>query len=454
MKARIFVVLTIVLILSTNLLAQNEQQKRRNPIIVIPGIMGSKLVNRETKELAWVKFSEAKSDDLRLPISPNLIANRDNLEATDIVDKVKVVKWLPGISVYADLIEYLEKKAGYRRGNWELPQMDSDQPTYYVFAYDWRRDNVESAHLLIKKIQELRVKLNQPDLKFDVLAHSMGGLISRYAAMYGTNDLSETPNPTWKGAGYFDKIFLLGTPNEGSLGALDTLYNGYSIDSIAGRIYPEFLSREVGFTIPSLFQLLPHGLSVRFYDENLKPFKLDIYDVRTWKKYGWSLTADTAFMETLGKSKKIQTEKYFEAVLLRARLFHKALDIKTNVPLGLTFYAFGSDCKSTLDGAIIYFDTENGKWETLTQSSSYKKVRGEKVSEKLVRQTIFAKGDGTVTKRSLLAETISEINGQNLFAIEPTSPMQKIVCEDHTKIPSNKEVLESFTKIFAVNLAR
>ena len=110
-------------VLSLNLTAQIEQQKGKNPIIIIPGIMGSKLVNKKTKELAWVKFSEAKPDSLKLPISANLAANRDNLEATDIVEKVKIIKFLSVVSVYKDLLEYLEKKVGYSRGNWKLRKL-------------------------------------------------------------------------------------------------------------------------------------------------------------------------------------------------------------------------------------------------------------------------------------------------------------------------------------------
>jgi hypothetical protein len=206
--------------------------------------------------------------------------------------------------------------------------------------------------------------------------------------------------------------------------------------------------------VPSLFQLIPHATSAKFYDENLKPFKIDIYDVKTWKKYGWALTADTAFMDTLGKSKKAQAEKYFETVLLRAKRFHEALDAKTKIPAGVTFYAFGSDCKNTLDGAVIYFDTENGKWATLMEGDSFRKVNGEKIPVKLVRQTLFSKGDGSVTKSSLFAETVSQINGQNLFGIEPLSPMEKIVCDDHTTITSNKFLLETFSSIMALNAAK
>jgi alpha-beta hydrolase superfamily lysophospholipase len=36
--------------------------------------------------------------------------------------------------------------------------------------------------LLINRIDELKSKLKRPDLKFNIIAHSMGGLIARYAA--------------------------------------------------------------------------------------------------------------------------------------------------------------------------------------------------------------------------------------------------------------------------------
>ena len=206
MSKKISPIIAIILIFSSALLAQTEGRKGKKPIIIIPGILGSKLVNKETEEVVWVKFSPSKNDDLRLPVSLNLAANKDNLIATEIVDKVKITRFLPGISVYENLVNYLEKKMDYHRGSWERPLPADGEDTYYVFPYDWRRDNVETAHLLLKKIEKLKQNLNQPDLKFDVVAHSMGGLVVRYAAMYGMSDLKLKPQPDWSGAKHFDKV--------------------------------------------------------------------------------------------------------------------------------------------------------------------------------------------------------------------------------------------------------
>ncbi|MEJ7711532.1 MAG: hypothetical protein WKF84_17125 [Pyrinomonadaceae bacterium] len=66
----------------------------------------------------------------------------------------------------------------------------------------------------------MKRKLNRPDLRFNIIAHSMGGLVARYAAMYGDADLprdAEDLKPTWAGAN-INKVFMFGTPNEGSAG--------------------------------------------------------------------------------------------------------------------------------------------------------------------------------------------------------------------------------------------
>ena len=64
-----------------------EPPKGKMPIIVIPGITGSELVNRNTGKTAWFKTTRAKDDDVRLPMSPNLARNSDNLIAGDISER-------------------------------------------------------------------------------------------------------------------------------------------------------------------------------------------------------------------------------------------------------------------------------------------------------------------------------------------------------------------------------
>jgi len=153
-------------------------------------------------------------------MNPDLSMNTDDLVPGKIVETVKLAKLLPEVYVYRDLLDALRRYVGYRDGNWETPAVDGDRDTFYVYAYDWRKDNVANARELVKRIARLKEKLGRPDLRFNVVAHSMGGLIARYAAMYGDADLSNTDEkiqPTWAGAVHINKIVMIGVPNEGRL---------------------------------------------------------------------------------------------------------------------------------------------------------------------------------------------------------------------------------------------
>ena len=289
-------ILPVFFVLASIAHAQDTQitevaPKGKNPVIIIPGLTGSELVNSKTGEIVWFKTQRAKDDDIRLPISANLARNRDNLVVGDIIRTIKLVKFLPESEIYERLIDALITRGGYTEASWTRPKKSDYQDTFYVFPYDWRRDNVENARLLMQKIATLKRKLGKPNLKFDIIAHSMGGLIARYAAMYGNADLSPgKPKPTWAGARNFDKIFLLGTPNEGSILSLNGLLNGFSY--IGGGLNLPFIqniNRFDVFTIPAIYELLPHDGTLMAYDENLKPLTIDLYDVKTWEKYGWTI---------------------------------------------------------------------------------------------------------------------------------------------------------------------
>ena len=152
-------------------------------------ILGSELINPKTGETVWP--SAFRTSQEGLPISPDLAANRDDLVPGKIIETVKLARLLPEVYVYSDLLDALRRYAGYREGDWNNPSADGYQDTFYVFPYDWRQDNVSNARELVRRIEHLKTKLQRPDLKFNIVAHSMGGLIARYAAMYGDADLPD-----------------------------------------------------------------------------------------------------------------------------------------------------------------------------------------------------------------------------------------------------------------------
>src|SRR5215216_4246536 len=277
-----------------------RERKGKRPVIVIPGVLGSRIVNRRTGEIVWPSAFRSDVDGLSLPATPDLAANRDELVAGRIVEAARLAKIAPEVYVYHHLLRALEDYGGYREGDWANPPEGGDLDTFYVFAYDWRRDNVESARLLARRVESLKQKLGRPDLRFNIVAHSMGGLVARYAAMYGDSDLAPegvAPQPSWAGARFVDKIFMFGVPNSGSMEALSVLLEGYSVtEGLRRRVrLLNKLSREDVMTVPSIYQLLPHGAQARFLDRDLRPLSVDLYDPAVWRRYGWSAANDPAF---------------------------------------------------------------------------------------------------------------------------------------------------------------
>ena len=376
------------------------------PIIIIPGLTGSDLYNERTGEHVWFRPHRVDDDDIRLPISPNIARNRDNLVSRDVIRELKVVKFLPEIEVYERLIDAIQTRGGYKEGKWGAPAKDGDKDTFYVFPYDWRRDNIESARKLVRRIEELKRKLGKPGLKFNVIAHSMGGLVARYAAMYGDSDIPGGKlEPSWPGARHFDKIFLLGTPNSGTVSALDALLNGFSY--VGGGLNIPFiqdLSKFDVFTIPSAFQLLPYDGTLRAYDEFLQPMKIDIYDPATWEKYGWGVWKDDDYEKKYRPSEVIHIKSYLAAVLNRAKQFQTALNANNSKNVPVAIYLVGGDCKETLSGIVLRHDEKKERWYTMFKADTFTNSKGEKIAAERVKELLFSLGDSVVPKNSLVGD--------------------------------------------------
>lgn len=453
------------------------QETGKNPVIVIPGIMGSKLVD-STGETVWFKPKRNKADDLRLPMtSPILAKNRDGIRAEDIIREVHI-PILPDLEVYRSVLDAL-KGRGYTEAKWSNPK---PADVFYVFPYDWRRDNVESAHMLVRRMVELKRKLKRPGLKFDIICHSMGGLIARYAAMYGLADLKPegvTPVPNWSGAAHMEKFLMFGTPNQGSFGSFEALLNGYGL--WAGRKVPFFdnLRNDEVFAIPSSFQLMPHQETARFFDENLQPLKVDIYDPKTWLKYGWGALNEPKFLSKLKdaerlarKDPEIKPEKldkdaglddrllsrttyaqvyaYFASALSRAKRFHKALNVPV-AKLPFEMHAYGGNCDETLDGAVLVFDEKKKRWNTIFEPRDIKTSSGTEIKKDAVKAALIVMGDNRVTPASLLAATPTIVNGKTEFSngLFPVDSSM-LTCTSHNKLFLDKPIQDSFLSALIV----
>lgn len=438
--------------------------KGKPPLIIIPGILGTELINSRTSEVVWPSIFRSKEDGLSLPITPDIAANKDDLVSGSILVTAKFAKLFPAVDIYRQFLESLETAGGYSEGDWNNPPVNGDHDTYYIYSYDWRHDNVESARNLIRDIRRLKQKLKRSDLRFTVIAHSMGGLVARYAAMYGDTDLppeGSRHRVEWRGSEDIDKILMFGTPNNGSMESFASFLNGYSVTSGNRRRIRllRMLSAEDVLTIPSVFQLLPYQREARFLDENLQPISIDLFNIETWKKYGWSPTFNSEFRNRFvrqnisydqkpqGSATLIDLEAYFANALNRGRRFHEALDAAnnatSNLPSPVTIYVFGGDCEDTLAASVIIPMTGSPSgWITLTRPQKIKKNASRKITKEQLTEAMFAPGDGITTRTSFLGESLSLVDdaeGAKKVSLQKSLPVAYAFfnCEVHNDLTNN-----------------
>ncbi len=359
----------------------------RNPVIFVHGFLGSKLNDIKTGKNIWGDFSayssfsgysDAELQGLSYPMvyGKPLYEIKDDVISTSILAKVDVDVVGLGFKLNAyDVVLNILKRDGYVLEGKPLPK-GKNFYSQFVFHYDWRKDLPENAAILHKFVLEKRAYLQKEykklygvkdyDVQFDFVAHSMGGLLSRYYLRYGDQNLPEDgsmPKLDWKGSKYADKVVIIGTPNAGYLDTLYELINGYSpIPNVDP--YPPAVTG----TWATYYQMLPL-LSTRsvLYEGNVDGPSVDIFDPAVWIKYKWGL-ANPDQDENLKiilpniKSAKERSKTAIDHLtkcLKRAKQFTDALKIDKAPPANLEFYLFFGDAVETRRTAVV--DKKTGK---------------------------------------------------------------------------------------------
>ena len=364
-----------------NELAMHEDPNR-NPVIVIPGLLGSKLVDQDTGDRVWGTFGLGQVDpntptgarQFALPMGKGkkLEELRDHVKPDGALDRV-VVNFLGiplELNAYYNILQTLGV-GGYRDeelGMAGAVDYGKDHYTCFQFAYDWRRDIVESAKELdhfiktraqyVQKETEKRFGLKMHKVKFDLVAHSMGGLVARYYLRYGAADLPEDgslPKLTWAGAEHIEHLVIIGTPNAGSMDSLEDMIHGASVDSLFPRYPAAVLS-----TMPSMYQLLPRGRHSPLLRADGKPVA-DLYDPELWKNQQWGLAdpkQDPVLklllpdIESPEQRREIALDHQAKS-LRRARQFASAMDLPAKPPASLKLLLIVGDAEETKKTAQI-----------------------------------------------------------------------------------------------------
>ncbi|MEM7409684.1 MAG: hypothetical protein AAF430_05595 [Myxococcota bacterium] len=375
----------------------------RNPIIVMPGVLGTVLRDAESQRVVWGSFAGTYANpdfgpDARLVALPMaegqaLSTLTDEVQPDGVLESVTVS--LLGLPVeqhaYISILRTLGA-GGYRDQQLaEAGAIDygTDHFTCFQFAYDWRRDNIENAqrlHAFIlekKAFVEARLKEIygvERDVRFDIVAHSMGGLLSRYYLRYGARDLpadGSAPEITWAGTEHVERLIMVGTPNAGSLDGLSNLVDGTQLAFFLPHYVPPILG-----TMPAIYQLLPRNRHKAVVDASGRG--VDLFDPTTWERYDWGLMAEEADAtlqvllpdESSKEARRRVAREHLAKSLRRAQRFHAALDRPAAPPAHTSLHLFSGDAVQTAarmqvdaEGALTLVESDAGDSRVLRTSA-------------------------------------------------------------------------------------
>lgn len=208
-----------------------EPEELKKPIVFVPGLAGSELF----------KINEEEVDDIE--------------RATGMIggekEKISARVWLPFVFDMSQLgkdlnvsstlyglnqgdlrkVNFFERHSGpaaqYSILIDKLISNFPDRPIY-LFSYDWRNTNVDAAEKLNAFIDTIT---DGGKVKVDLLAHSMGGLVSSHFL----RDHNEK----------VDKYLSFGTPYEGAPSALQTMMNDSMLGDLLDNLFKDGLNYDL-----------------------------------------------------------------------------------------------------------------------------------------------------------------------------------------------------------------
>lgn len=279
---------------------------KKNPVIIIPGILSSYLNrNDDEKTELWPSIRKAlfglPGDKYLDELVLNQIGQPDLsypvVLPTDIFRKINNNDFFDG------LIQKL-KAEGYEEG-----------VDLFVFPYDWRLDirqvvaGLYSPILTSLKDRIAQILIQTEGEKVDIIAHSMGGLLTKY---YIKN----------YGEGKVGKFIDIATPHLGAPSALKTLMWGDDMGIKFGFLGLNTAEvKKVVENMPSVYQLLP---SEKYFSAESPDYLYYIYNN---KRLSYNETSD--FLESSGRNSYI---------LERAPNMHHDLDAMSPADFGVKAY--------------------------------------------------------------------------------------------------------------------
>ncbi len=194
----------------------------RNPVIIIPGIMGTELF--QDGELVWPNLAKMLSPTDEFM---DVLMLNDSGISLNQIDVGDIIRNPLGLYNYSQSLIDTLIDSGYQAG-----------VDLFVFPYDWRLD-INNVAQALNTFIETGIG---SDKKLDIIAHSMGGLIAKeYILNFGKDRLN--------------KVIFVGTPHLGAPRATTIPIFGEQLVALLVN-FAEI--RKISRNMPSIYELLPN----------------------------------------------------------------------------------------------------------------------------------------------------------------------------------------------------
>jgi len=204
----------------------------RRPVLIVPGILGTEL--KIGADTIWLDLSSValQSEDSFLEVLA-MDGNGSPINSSVFIGEVIKSRGINifnidfELNIFEDLLGDLES-SGYKR-----------ETDLFFLPYDWRKSIQDNALILENKISDILDITGFDSL--DIIAHSMGGLVSKaHIKSFGNDKVN--------------KIIFVGTPHQGSVKAVKAILFR---DQFGIFLLNQFTMKYLSKNMPSVYQLLP-----------------------------------------------------------------------------------------------------------------------------------------------------------------------------------------------------
>ena len=223
-------------------LARRAQDTRRRPVIVVPPVMGVRLVDDRGREI-WGATLRLLAGD-----GPAAIATA---RPAGPIDGFTLIPRLFQRDVFGGLLRYLTRIYGATIGEDLL-----------VLNYDWRKPLADGALALASLIARVR---GAGEEQVDLIGISSGGLVIRAFLAAEPSDAVH-------------RIIYMATPQRGAISGLSYLHEGIRV------VRQHADGRTLQRMVPSIFDMLPDPSERVFVDTSGRRLELDHLDPVTWRE--------------------------------------------------------------------------------------------------------------------------------------------------------------------------